>query len=271
LTAQWTKRLPIIQAQPPAALAADLVSNILDTLDDGSKWRVIDFCSGGGGPTPYIEKHVNRRRARASKQPIPFQLSDLYPNIDSWMYHAAHSDSLTFIPQPVDATNPPFAAISYTTPGDKKAAAAQGFVHNRRKVLRLFCLSFHHFDDDAARKVIQSSLETSDALVVLELQDRRIATLLAMAMEALLVLVVTIFWYPFDWVRLFLTYIVPVLPALHCFDGLVSCLRTRTYEEFLQLLGEVTKRSVPALKIGLELTALARVRYTSSSLYKIVQ
>lgn len=219
------------------------MSDVLNSLDDGSsKWRVIDFCSGGGGPTPYIEKHVNRQRRRSGKPTIPFQLSDLYPNIDAWMYHAAHSESLTFIPQAVDATNPPFAAISYTTPGDKEAAAQQGFVHDGRKVLRLFCLSFHHFDDEGARRVIKSSLETSDALVIIELQDRRIATLLAMAMEALLVLIVTIFWYPFDWLRLLFTYIMPVLPAIHCFDGLVSCLRTRTFEEFTRLLSEVTEK-----------------------------
>lgn len=199
---------------------------------------MIDFCSGAGGPTPYIEAHVNRLR----RHPIPFQLSDLYPNIDAWMYHAAHSENLTFIPQPVDATNPPFAAISCTTPGNKEAAAEQGFVHDGRKVMRLFCLAFHHFDDDGARRALESSLETSDALVIVELQDRRVATLLAMAMEALLVLVVTVFWYPFDWVRLVFTYVVPVLPAIHCFDGLVSCLRTRSFEEFVQLLGEVMER-----------------------------
>lgn len=218
------------------------MSSLLEQLDDGSKWRVIDFCSGGGGPTPFIEQYVNRQRRRASSELVPFQLSDLYPNIDAWIEHAAHSDNLTFIPQPVDATNPPFAAISCTTPGDKKAAAEQGFVHDGRKVLRLFCLSFHHFDDEGARRVMKSSLDTSDALVIIELQDRHIATLLVMAMEAWLVLLVTIFWYPFDWLRLFFTYMMPVLPAIHVFDGLVSCLRTRTFDEFVGLLGQVTER-----------------------------
>lgn len=54
-------------------------------------------------------------------------------------------------------------------------------------------------------------------------------------------LLMGISWYYFwgDWVHLFFTYVVPVVPFVVVFDGLVSCLRTRTRGEVLRLMDEV--------------------------------
>lgn len=161
------------------------------------------------------------------------------------MDHAACSDNLSFIPQPVDATFPPFSVISTTTRGNKEAAFEAGYVSNGNKVFRLFCLSFHHFDDDMAKRVLKSTLETSDAFAIIELQDRRIGSLILMLLEYWLLLLITIFWYWHDNMHLLLTYALPVLPAIHSFDGFVSCLRTRTFEETMRLVERVqgSKRS----------------------------
>jgi hypothetical protein len=40
---------------------------------------------------------------------------------------------------------------------------------------------------------------------------------------------------PFRWSRLVLTYLIPAIPLVVLFDGLVSCCRTRTPEELLAL------------------------------------
>jgi hypothetical protein len=181
---------------------------------------------------------LQRRRADAGRSPVGFYLSDLIPNLDAYVLHASRSENLSFIPDPVDATNPPFAAISSSTPGDKEAARELGYEHDGCKVLRLFSLAFHHFDDEGAKRVIKSTMNTSDAVVIFELQERRIGSLVLMLLEPFLVYIMGIFWFPDDWFFLALTYLVPVLPALHSFDGLVSCLRTRTFEEFVQLLDE---------------------------------
>jgi hypothetical protein len=181
---------------------------------------------------------LQRRRADAGRSPVGFYLSDLIPNLDAYVLHASRSENLSFIPDPVDATNPPFAAISSSTPGDKEAARELGYEHDGCKVLRLFSLAFHHFDDEGAKRVIKSTMNTSDAVVIFELQERRIGSLMLMLLEPFLVYIMGIFWFPDDWFFLALTYLVPVLPVLHSFDGLISCLRTRTFEEFVQLLDE---------------------------------
>jgi hypothetical protein len=40
---------------------------------------------------------------------------------------------------------------------------------------------------------------------------------------------------PFRWSRVLLTYLVPLIPLVVLWDGLVSCLRTRTPEELSAL------------------------------------
>ena len=155
------------------------------------------------------------------------------------MIHASRSDNLSFAPQSVDASFPPFSVISATTPGDKKAAADQGFVSNGSKVFRLFCLSFHHFDDEQAKRVIKSTLETSDAFAIIELQDRRIGSLVLMILEFWLLFIISALWFWNNRLHLLLTYFVPALPTIHCFDGFVSCLRTRTFGETMHLVENV--------------------------------
>lgn len=147
-------------------------------------------------------------------------------------------------------TPPQFSVISASTAGNKAAASSAGFTSNGNKVFRLFCLSFHHFDDIAARRVMKSTLETSDAFAIIELQDRRVGSLVLMLLEFWLLLLVTVFWFPHNDMHLLFTYLVPLLPAVQCVDGFVSCLRTRTFEEVVRLVEDVqgSERGDHALK-----------------------
>jgi hypothetical protein len=51
LTAQWTRKLPLLQQTAPAELAARLIHAFLDDFPDidSEQYFVIDFCSGAGG------------------------------------------------------------------------------------------------------------------------------------------------------------------------------------------------------------------------------
>ncbi|KAI4718755.1 hypothetical protein E4T48_05045 [Aureobasidium sp. EXF-10727] len=250
LTAQWTRKLPFIQKDAPAELAARLIHTFLDDFPDidSEQYFVIDFCSGAGGPTPLIERSVNISRANAGHTPIPFRLSDFHPNLDAWMPLATHSANLSFIPQPVDATNtskaPPLV-ISKTS--SSKASTGD------HKSIHLYNLSFHHFDDTSAQKIMESTLQTADGLCILELQDRSLGCLVLMLGEPLLLFLVTVFWFPRQFLHLLFTYLVPVLPFVQAWDGLVSCLRTRSFAETLRFaeraLGEKA-RVVEDKRIG---------------------
>lgn len=86
---------------------------------------------------------------------------------------------------------------------------------------------------------MKSTLETSDAFAIVELQDRNIGSLLLMLLEFWLLFLITYFWFPEDRIHLALTYVVPVLPCIQAFDGFVSCLRTRTFGEVVSIVESV--------------------------------
>ncbi|CAD0084530.1 unnamed protein product, partial [Aureobasidium vineae] len=224
LTAQWTRKLPFIQDTAPAELAARLIHTFLDDFPDidSEQYFVIDFCSGAG------EKSVNTSRANAGQTPIPFRLSDFHPNLDAWMPLATHSANLSFIPQPVDATNTSQAPPLIIS----KTSSSTGSTGDHKSI-HLYNLSFHHFDDKSAQKIMNSTLETADGLCILELQDRSLGCLVLMLGEPLLLFLVTVFWFPMQPLHLLFTYIIPILPFVQAWDGLVSCMRTRTFAETL--------------------------------------
>ena len=192
------------------------------------------------GPTPKIEKLVNARRQEQSKLPIPFVLTDIHPHLDSWIKLSSESANLSFIPQPVDATNPPTAVKSKSSP----SANSSSPYRSDTRVYRLYCLAFHHFSNRLARKVLQSSIESSDGFAIVELQDRHLSSLILMLLDFILIFVVTLPWFWRDPIQLLFTYVIPIMPFIMSFDGLVSCLRTRTFQEVLALIDTEVSGSV---------------------------
>ena len=64
LTHAWNFHLPPLQSQSPAAHVAETLRQTLgDGTDGAARYTYIDFCAGAGGPTPDIERALNRRLA----------------------------------------------------------------------------------------------------------------------------------------------------------------------------------------------------------------
>jgi hypothetical protein len=145
----------------------------------------------------------------------------------------AKSDNLSFIPQSVDATDPPIAVVSATSAANNSSSS--GFSSDTR-VFRLYCLSFHHFPDDLARKVLKSTLQTADGFAIIELQDRYLTSLLLICGFFPLQFLTTLFWFWRDPLQLIFTYLIPIVPCMVTFDGWVSCLRTRSFKEIMGLI-----------------------------------
>lgn len=165
-------QVPFFQTGSPAHLAARVLASQL-----GPRVRsyvYIDFCAGGGGPTPSIEKHLNGslsssflHRARSKSyadaaatgtpaqqngdsEPVQFVLTDLHPHPDDWAIAARESPNISYEAGSVDAANvPPELVGRYKREG--------------KRVMRLFSLAFHHFDDPLARAILKNTVETSDA------------------------------------------------------------------------------------------------------------
>lgn len=184
LTHFWTQRLPVVQSRCPAELAASLVLSMIDDLepvkedendaskdienhggrrDSSSELVVVDFCSGSGGPIPAIEQRVNARRRYQNLKPIDFVMTDLYPHVNAWKPVAEGSPYLTYVPTSVDATNAAREDILQALAQRHRPSPDESSSPRKKlRMLRLFCLSFHHFDDVLARRVLLDAMESSD-------------------------------------------------------------------------------------------------------------
>jgi hypothetical protein len=174
--------------------------------------RIIDLCSGGGGPWPTLLPAL-----RACGLDVPVYLTDKYPNAAAFRRVAAITPGVAFEPEPVSATKVP--------------ARLTGF--------RTVFTAFHHFSPADARAILTAAVKDCVGIFVAEAMPRRPAALAMQVLVPLAVLALTPAVRPFRWSRLFWTYLVPVLPPAILFDGVVSCLRTYTPDEMLAMGREV--------------------------------
>lgn len=107
-----------------------------------------------------------------------------------------------------------------------------------QKVMRLFNLAFHHFDDPLATDILKDTVETSQGFAIFELQDRSFSSALANLILGIgSILVAPYFcWKWRSPVALFFSWVIPIIPFVLVFDGYVSSLRTRTPDEVEALL-----------------------------------
>ena len=95
--------------------------------------------------------------------------------------------------------------------------------------------SFHHFPDTVAREVLGDAVRRREGFAMAEVTSRTPRAFATMLLMPILVWLLTPFMRPFRWSRLLLTYFVPLIPLVVFWDGVVSCFRTRTPQELLEL------------------------------------
>ncbi|PTB69122.1 hypothetical protein BBK36DRAFT_2494 [Trichoderma citrinoviride] len=221
LTLAWNSNTPL-QPQSPAHIAAStLIQEIGSPLPS---YTFIDFCAGAGGPTPAIQRAINGHLSAQGKTPVDFVLTDLHPNVAAWKSLVkGEGPRLMFERESVDASNAPRHVV------ERK---------DGKRVMRLFNLSFHHFDDALARDILKDTVNTSHGFAIFELQHRNLADAVTVLMlgVAAIALAPLLAWKWKSPATLVFSWVIPVLPFVMVFDGLVSCLRTRTAEEIEALL-----------------------------------
>ncbi len=171
--------------------------------------RIIDLCSGGGGPWRRLH-----REFASTNFPIEVCLTDKYPNLAAFRLAQAESGGkLSFCSEPINADNVP--------------RDLNGF--------RTFFSSFHHFKFEDARAILNDAAQQRQGVGVFEATARKPLAILLMFLTPLIVLLVTPLIRPFRWTRLFWTYVFPLVPLIVLWDGVVSCLRTYSPAELREL------------------------------------
>lgn len=176
--------------------------------------RIIDLGSGGGGPWLALRSRLQTSDGAL----VPITLTDLFPNQQALRAAQATAPAqIDFVESPVDATNVP--------------ATLQG--------LRTLFTTFHHFEPPAAQAILQDAVSAGQAIAIFEQTRRTPAALMFMAILVPIALLGVPLIRPFRWSRLFWTYVLPAIPAVLFFDGVVSCLRTYTEPELRAMIDRV--------------------------------
>ncbi len=192
-------------------------------LEQSGTNQIIDLGSGGGGGLIWLNS--------ALKEDIPdlkITLTDYYPNISAFEFTKKQADNFDFLEKPVDARNVPIGL----------------------KGLRTQFLSLHHFREDDAKQILQNAINTNSSIAIFEAQERSISSILAMLLSPVSVLLTTPFIRPFKPERIIFTYIIPVVPLVVLWDGIVSSFRTYSVKEMNELVNKLNDKDKYNWDIG---------------------
>lgn len=201
---------------------------IATVLHPGEPAEILDLCSGSSGAMPLIleelEKHGYNAYAR---------LSDLYPNPKS----SSHP-RMVWVEEPVDATRVP--------------AKLQG--------VRTMFSAFHHFRPEAAKSILKDAFDHRRAICIFESGSGGLLAAGMMIGVPLAALLLMPFARPLRLGYLVFTYLIPLMPFILLWDGMVSLLRMYSPEQMNKLtedlqapdyVWEIGRIRVPSIPGGL--------------------
>lgn len=191
--------------------AVPLLSRLLDATGAS---HIIDLASGAGGPWRSLLPQLDDQG-----RTVTVTVTDHAPNQKAFACLGAvtanrvHGDA-----RRIDARCPP--------------ADLSG--------VRTIFSALHHFTPSDVRRMLAESMRQGRALGAFEATHRSTRALALTCLVPLLVWLLTPRIRPLRASRLLLTYLVPVIPLVAWFDGMVSCLRTFSPAELEQLAREAS-------------------------------
>jgi hypothetical protein len=192
-----------------------LLPPLAAALYETGERRIVDLCSGGGGPLPSLVELLAEDGIQ-----VHAKLTDLFPNQGALELASADSRGrIEFVPTPVDASQ-----IPSDLPG-----------------FRTLFNALHHFPPSEARAILSDAMESQQPIGAFELVARHPIQLIGMLFAPLAALVLVPRLRPFNWLWVPFTYVIPLIPLLIFWDGLVSCLRAYSTTELEALVEGLDK------------------------------
>lgn len=119
------------------------------------------------------------------------------------------------------------------------AADARHVPRNLDGVRTMFA-AFHHFRPSDAKAILRDARENGKCICIFEPTRRAPLPLILITLTPLFVLFLTLRVRPLRWSQVVFTYLIPILPLLIAFDGIVSTLRTYTVGELREMTADLS-------------------------------
>lgn len=175
------------------------------TIELSKADRILDLCSGAGGP--WIA--WARRKQLPPVQSIC--LTDMFPNAK---IAASLRPPFQYHPTPVDAMH-----VDSSLPG-----------------VRTLFTSLHHFRPAEVVAILKDAAANRQPIGVFEFTNRSVlAAALLLLTTPLFSLLLTLRYFPSGFRRWLWTFVIPVIPLMTTYDGVISCLRSYRPNELLEM------------------------------------
>jgi hypothetical protein len=182
---------------------------LLQAISQSGMRSVLDMCSGAGGPWLGWKSNHNHD-VGAVRDDVDVTLTDKFPNeATRARVESRRPAGLRYLQQSIDV-----AAVPPTLVG-----------------FRTMFTSFHHFRPQAARLIIADAVAKRQPIGIFEFTYRHPAALAYMLLSPVAVWALTPLMPNRSLSKLFFTYVIPLIPLIVTFDGVVSCWRTYTVDE----------------------------------------
>lgn len=197
------------------AVVAPLIS---EAMVSAQTERVIDLCSGAGGPVLGVIKRLRQE----GNQNACVILTDMYPNLGAF---ARAEEEL------------PGAVFTRTQPTD--ASAVPSDLDGVRTIFN----ALHHLPPDVARAVFADAVEKRQPILTFEVVRRTPVAILAAATGFISALAFVPLVKPRRVSNVVFTYLIPLIPLFVAWDGVASCLRSYSEGELEALVAPLRSRS----------------------------
>jgi hypothetical protein len=213
-----------------------IASLLRKRLQESGSDRVVDLCSGAGGPWPFLVRDFEMH----GSIPPEVLLTDKYPTTTRLQdAESPATNHIHFLRDSIDATRVP--------------KYLRGF--------RTLFSSFHHLNPAEARSLLQDTVNKRQGIGVFEAPALHALTLLSIFLIPIGTWLFVPFRRPFRWSRLLWTYLIPVIPFVLLFDGVVSCLRAYSVGELQEMTSGLQSRGY-RWEIGEKVGGFLPVRIT---------
>lgn len=185
-----------------------------------ARGKIVDLATGNAAPVRIFLNFLQKRSG--SDQNLPVAATDLYPNFTAWELVRKSYPNFSYETRPFNALQE----------------------HQGGPCLYTMFTAFHHFDDAQALDLIATKVTDSSELMIFEMtpRDHVISYIYGPVVIPFLMLssLVVRRW---DWRKVLISLIIPIVPVMVVFDGLMSAFRTYTQAELVDLARQASLRT----------------------------
>jgi hypothetical protein len=184
-------------------------------LAESDATRIVDLCSGGGGPVLHLFERLTHKHGR----PLELVLTDKFPNHSAFTRAEQTNGGVRAHRASVDASDMPGTLTG----------------------LRTLFNALHHFRPPQARAIFADAARQNQPIVSFEVVERSLQGALIVSGVPLITALITPLLEPRSLQRFALTYLAPVIPSVMMWDGFASCLRAYSPTELHALVAGLAR------------------------------